>query len=66
MECNNLDYITITNIQKMHSILMNSKVSKNIRNQAEIFEIKPELIYWRDDQFLPGGNIIIIKGTSDG
>ena len=35
MECNNLDYISITNIQKMHSTLMNSKVSKNIRNQGE-------------------------------
>ena len=35
MKCNDLDYITITNVQKMHSSLMNSKVSKNIRNQGE-------------------------------
>ena len=35
MECNNMDYITITNIQKMHFTLLNSKVSKNIRNQGE-------------------------------
>ena len=35
MECNDLDYITFTNIQKMHSTLFNSKVSKNIRNQGE-------------------------------
>ena len=37
MECYDLDYITITNIQKMHSTLLNSKVSKNIRNQGETF-----------------------------
>ena len=30
-----MDYITITNIQKMHFTLLNSKVSKNIRNQGE-------------------------------
>ena len=35
MECNNLDYVTFTNIQKMHSTLLNSKISKNIRNQGE-------------------------------
>ena len=35
MKCNDLDYITITNVQKMHSTLLNSKVSKNIRNQGE-------------------------------
>ena len=35
MECNDLDYVTITNIQKLHSTIMNSKVSKNIRNQGE-------------------------------
>ena len=35
MECKDLDYITITNVQKMHSTLLNSKVSKNIRNQGE-------------------------------
>ena len=35
MECNNLDFITFTNVQRMHSTLLNSKVSKNIRNQGE-------------------------------
>ena len=30
-----MDYITITNIQKMHFTLLNSKVSKNIRNQGK-------------------------------
>ena len=35
MKCNDMDYITFTNIQKMHFTLMNSKVSKNIRNQGE-------------------------------
>ena len=35
MECNDLDYVTLTNIQKMHSTILNSKVSKNIRNQGE-------------------------------
>ena len=35
MECNDLDYVTFTNVQKMHSTLFNSKVSKNIRNQGE-------------------------------
>ena len=37
MQCHDLEYITITNIQKMHSSLLNSKVSKNIRNQGETF-----------------------------
>ena len=35
MECNDLSYFTFTNIQKLHSTLLNSKVSKNIRNQGE-------------------------------
>ena len=35
MQCHDLDYITYTNIQKMHSTLLNSKISKNIRNQGE-------------------------------
>ena len=35
MECNNIDYVTFTNVQKMHATLLNSKVSKNIRNQGE-------------------------------
>ena len=35
MECNDLDYVTFTNVQKMHSTLINSKVSKHIRNQGE-------------------------------
>ena len=35
MKCNNLDFITFTNVQRMHSTLLNSKVSKNIRNQGE-------------------------------
>ena len=35
MQCNDLDYFTFTNIQKMHSSILNSKVSKNIRNQGE-------------------------------
>ena len=35
MECHDLSYVTFTNIQKMHETLMNSKVSKNIRNQGE-------------------------------
>ena len=30
-----MDYVTFTNVQKMHSTLLNSKVSKNIRNQGE-------------------------------
>ena len=34
LQCNNLDYITFTNIQKIYTLL-NSKVSKNIRNQGE-------------------------------
>ena len=37
MQCHDLDYIATTNIQKMHSTLLNSKVSKNIRNQGESF-----------------------------
>ena len=35
MECHDIDYITFTNIKQMHSTLLNSKVSKNIRNQGE-------------------------------
>ena len=35
MECNDLDYFTFTNIQKLRSTILNSKVSKNIRNQGE-------------------------------
>ena len=35
MNCNDLDYFTFTNIEKMHSTILNSKVSKNIRNQGE-------------------------------
>ena len=35
MECNDLDYITFTNVNRMHSTLLNSNVSKNIRNQGE-------------------------------
>ena len=35
MECNDIDYLSFTNIQKMYSTLLNSKVSKNIRNQGE-------------------------------
>ena len=35
MHCMNLDYITFTNVQKMHATLLNSKVSKVIRNQGE-------------------------------
>ena len=35
MNCNDLDYFTFTNIQKLHSTILNSKVSKNIRNQGE-------------------------------
>ena len=35
MECNDIDYITFTNVTKMHATLLNSKVSKNIRNQGE-------------------------------
>ena len=35
MECNDIDSITFTNVQKMHAILANSQVSKNIRNQCE-------------------------------
>ena len=35
MKCNDLDYFTFTNIQKLQSTILNSKVSKNIRNQGE-------------------------------
>ena len=35
IQCNDLDYFTFTNIQKMYSTILNSKVSKNIRNQGE-------------------------------
>ena len=35
MKCFDLSLITFTNIQKMHESLLNSKVSKNIRNQGQ-------------------------------
>ena len=35
LECNDMNYITYTNIKKIHSSLFNSKVSKKIRNQGE-------------------------------
>ena len=35
MKCNDYAYLKFTNIQKMHSSIMNLKVSKNIRNQGE-------------------------------
>ena len=35
MECNDIDYIPFTSLQKMQATLLNSKVSKNIRNQGE-------------------------------
>ena len=35
MKCNDIDYITFTNVKKMHATLLNSKISKNIRNQGE-------------------------------
>ena len=35
MECDDIDSITFTNVQKMHAILSNSKVSNNIRSQGE-------------------------------
>ena len=35
MEYNDFDNMTFTNVLKMHSSLLNSKVSKNIRNQGE-------------------------------
>ena len=35
MECNDIDYMTFTNVSKLHTTLLNSKVSKNIRNQGE-------------------------------
>ena len=35
MNCNDLDYFTFTNIQKLHSTILNSKVSNKIHNQGE-------------------------------
>ena len=35
MNCNDLDYFTFTNIQKLQSTILNSKVSKKIRDQGE-------------------------------
>ena len=35
MKCYDIDYITFTNVTKMRATLLNSKVSKNIRNQGE-------------------------------
>merc|ERR1712102_228939 len=35
MEYSDIDNITFTNVLKMHTTLLNSKVSKNIRNQGE-------------------------------
>ena len=35
MECNDIDNVIFTNVQKIRSTLLNSKVSKNIRNQGE-------------------------------
>ena len=35
MKCNDLDYFTFTNIQKMHSTILNAKVSKKIHNQGK-------------------------------
>ena len=35
MECNDIDYIEFTNITKMNATLLNSKVSKKIRDQGE-------------------------------
>ena len=35
MKCHDINYITFTSVQKMKSTLLNSKVSKNIRNQGE-------------------------------
>ena len=35
MECNNFDWMIFTNVQKIHETLLNSKISKNIRNQGE-------------------------------
>ena len=37
MECNDIDYITFTNIQKIHSTFLNSNVSKGIRNVGETY-----------------------------
>ena len=35
MRCNDLSWLTITNIEKMHESLFDPKVSKNIHNQGE-------------------------------
>ena len=35
MNCNDLDYFAFTNTQKIHSAILNSKVSKNIRDQGK-------------------------------
>ena len=35
MVCQDLKYLSFTNIQKLHKSLLNSKVSKKIRNQGE-------------------------------
>ena len=35
MKCNDLSYVTFTNIKKMHETLLNSKVSKQIRHQGK-------------------------------
>ena len=35
MQCIDIDYITFTNVQKMHTTLLNSNVSKTIQNQGE-------------------------------
>ena len=37
MECNDIDYITFTNIQKIHSTFLNSNVSKGIRNVGDTY-----------------------------
>ena len=37
MDYNDIDNITFTNVLKMRETLLNSKVSKNIRNQGETF-----------------------------
>ena len=35
MECNDIDYISFTHVLKMYSTLLDSKVSKGIRNLGE-------------------------------
>ena len=35
MECNDIDYITFTQVQKMYRSLLDSKVSKGIRNLGD-------------------------------